>query len=662
MKKCALLFAVILLFTGFAGAQSYESDSATRRIQKKSPVSGSGPYTDVITLNACSPDLRSIYIERYNSGRKKLFKQQRFSVNVNRSTSFRIININPLRYGFKINNQLVTQFFDAQEVVSQAALRDTSIVPASSIEALVIFDLKKVATADNKMMTLARSRKEIGENKAIFDSLVDEWNKVVNYASRMNLKYDKEGRIFSDSGRKFDSIKLDSLNQRITELEELYFKQSRKMAVLFKDYEPLFKEYDNVSVLNNTVIVCDNYKEIPGLKTTAASIKGIAANTIEKIKEIEGKEKGKESESPNLNADVFVDEQYSNVQKIYEGKIAQLSEKEQFVLIASMEIGRLLQNKLIEYSRFLNQLKDFDCINDTEGDIKKKNVEATNVFQFIQDVCVNLNTYINQYQLSNTVFDSVVFRVNNNYRTLLNVLNALDKINKSTEVVYTLPFNNNLGNADKIRYTVSRFDLNTKGKEPDVQPYDIWLKGGLKVDFSVAILASGISNFTYNKLALYDSAGTRTLGDTIALTKVDAGRYSFAFGGMVNLLWRTGTCWFTPGFSVGVAYGTNQNLQVLSSLSLQFGKTERLIVHFGFSGGPANYLDLSQYSLVDKKTDQGLADDLYKIRGSMENTKIAYHQRFVFKPFFGISYNLSKRNPLNAVGNLTKAYDGSFPQ
>jgi hypothetical protein len=132
---------------------------------------------------------------------------------------------------------------------------------------------------------------------------------------------------------------------------------------------------------------------------------------------------------------------------------------------------------------------------------------------------------------------------------------------------------------------------------------------------------------------------------------------------MVNVMLRTGASWITPGASIGIAYGsaTNSKLQFLGALSLQFGKSERIIAHFGVVAGEAQRLDLSQLS-YNPKTD--ILDDgkTYKVKGDFSTTPIPTTFNFCFRPFFGISYSLSKKNALNAVGNSADNYNNAFPK
>ena len=151
--------------------------------------------------------------------------------------------------------------------------------------------------------------------------------------------------------------------------------------------------------------------------------------------------------------------------------------------------------------------------------------------------------------------------------------------------------------------------------------------------------------------------------DSFLIKKQGGGKYNFAFGGMVNVMLRSGASWITPGASIGVAYGsaTNSKLQFLGALSLQFGKSERIIAHFGVVAGEANRLDVSQLTYNPSK-DVTENDNTYKVKGDFSTTPIPTAPKFLFRPFFGISYSLSKKNALNAVGSQADNYNNAYPK
>ncbi|MEI6950561.1 hypothetical protein V9K67_25480 [Paraflavisolibacter sp. H34] len=189
----------------------------------------------------------------------------------------------------------------------------------------------------------------------------------------------------------------------------------------------------------------------------------------------------------------------------------------------------------------------------------------------------------------------------------------------------------------------------------------------MKVDFSIGFFGTRLTDNLYNKVLLDTSGGI----DLIRVTRQDDGKTNFAFGGMVNVIPRNGTAWVNVGGSIGVAYSGNQKLQVLTGLSLHFGKTERLIVHGGFGFGTIKHLDVSasNFEFFDRELKQyprekldeiDEEDRVYMLRSpeiKFNTFTIPTVDKFVARPFIGISYNLSKKHALQAVsgtpGNST---------
>lgn len=145
--------------------------------------------------------------------------------------------------------------------------------------------------------------------------------------------------------------------------------------------------------------------------------------------------------------------------------------------------------------------------------------------------------------------------------------------------------------------------------------------------------------------------------DSIHINRQKSGKADFAFGGMVNIIPRNGKRWLNSGFSVGVAYASNKSLQFLTGLSVHLGKTERIILHGGVTFGRVNRIDESASMFSPRGDDFALKSKDVKFA----TYNIPYYQKFEARGFFGISYNLSKKNALQAVsGSGLSTYNSSL--
>lgn len=702
MKSIIVCILLVLTSSVFSQDSTYFNK---RRLQ-----------TDVFVLSACSPNLISIQRGINNPDKKVNIPLEKLSINVNSFSAFKIENINPLRYQFYINNQSVSQFFDVSDVITGNFIKDTASLQINDIELLQFF--KPESVSNTKRTAIDESKAKIKLYQDTLQILNNQLYDIVQKSKEKNLLYDAT----VDSLKSGNKTEEKKYNDYIDSIDRAYAKQyykleseldilGSKLADGNNNAGQLFQDIKRIGEDTNFAAKVGN---IPSLLSNEASRTDSNMSQVDKLlnllpsilsdlgsqnpsKYIFTQEKRK-NDSSNTSYNILLDqikivkifapnkafiidelklltgnplERRSEIYKIQEfATDTKIKIAESFVIFASLEIGKLLQSTIVNCSRFQNQISNETCIKDRLSEINVNLQKDNTVYAYIQDICADLNVLINYLELSNHVFDSTVKNINDNYKMLLKFIKTLDFLDKNNTKEYTLPSSANLKNIDLIRYTVERKDKLTGRVES--YPYDIWIKGGIKVDFSVAILASQLTDNIFNKNALFttpvfDSSSGSYLSnqrtDSFYMQKANSGKYNFAFGGMVNLMWRTGSSWVTPGISLGIAYGveTNSKLQFLGAASLQFGKTERLIFHFGIVAGQEQRLDLSQLN-YDPRTDLSNEGNTIKVKGDFSTMTAPYNYKFAFKPFFGVSYNLSKKNALNAVGKNADNFNNAFPK
>ncbi|MBF4518208.1 hypothetical protein IRZ71_17730 [Flavobacterium sp. ANB] len=189
--------------------------------------------------------------------------------------------------------------------------------------------------------------------------------------------------------------------------------------------------------------------------------------------------------------------------------------------------------------------------------------------------------------------------------------------------VYNLPIDVQGKNIDVIEFKLRRFDKETKDEDLDFAstPYNIWIKGGLKIDVSAGIFFTSLYDEEYDKRD--DPA---TAGNKIIMLK-NSGDYDMAFGSTINTYIRMNS-WIVPILNFGAVITQNEKLQVLLGGGVILGKQERIIFSAGISMGK-----------VDRIADG------YQVGGSYnlgDSGNIPTQSQFKFGNFFGITYNLSK--------------------
>ena len=201
--------------------------------------------------------------------------------------------------------------------------------------------------------------------------------------------------------------------------------------------------------------------------------------------------------------------------------------------------------------------------------------------------------------------------------------NIIDKFYNIDLDCYTLPIDIQGQNIDAIEFKLQRFDKETKEEDVNFasKPYNIWIKGGLKIDVSAGIFFSSV----YDRE--FDTKDDLTVPGNKIITLKNRGDYDFAFGSTVNTYIRMNS-WIVPSINFGAALTANQKFQFLLGVGAILGKQERIIFTTGLAMGK-----------VERIADSYNVGDSYNLGDS---GTIPTQTQFKFGHFFGITYNLSK--------------------
>jgi len=629
--------------------------------------------TDVFILNTCDPlqiSLRRKYDDDSLSfiPKKRTRKLEVFS---NRLNSFKIEGINPLRYKYYINSEAVTQFMDVSTQISQfnSFLREGYFISPFDINVPQIF--KEEIERSNQRATLDPIKKEIDNLKDTLLKYKAALIKIMDQYPLPILKYDanyapipytaEEQKIVAESDKKSQQARAD-FNKWESKLNDLLVAYERQVMTLpisnsslsiLKDYNskniPTYKNSRMVYNIEKSMqefsyeydILNSDFRRIDSLlyvlknnryRVSRENVEDTLSYVLQKYGYTIALDRysiGQSGSTSLVNIKEFL------IKKRYQVF-------EEFVLGTATKIGILLQTYFRDISQKTNSLKMQNCL-DVENIYKFKIVkdELSEVFDFVQKTSAEFQILVSYLDIDNKIYSGIAKSINTNYYLLLNYLKNMDLIEENNTVEFTLPSATNLKNIDLVRYKIDREDKITGSKQSYV--YDFWLRGGLKVDFSFGIFASGLIDNEFQKYQ-FDNNGTLT--DSIEVKRQNSGGYNFGFGGMVNITPRLGTSWVTPGLSFGVIYSTNQKLQFVPSLALHMGKTERLVLHAGLAMGFVKSIDLSQHTwrVVENNS-------IFRVKADVNQFSVPYVDKFMIKPVFGLTYNLSKKNALQAVSD-----------
>ena len=193
---------------------------------------------------------------------------------------------------------------------------------------------------------------------------------------------------------------------------------------------------------------------------------------------------------------------------------------------------------------------------------------------------------------------------------------------------YLLPLDVNGKNIDIVEVTVERYDKTAANPTPDKYVYNIWIKGGLKIDISGGVFISSLFDKEYTtKDNVVDVNGKSETQKFIY--EKNNGAFDYGFGSTINVSLRGGS-WIRPALNFGALFTTNQKFQIITGIGLILGKEERIIIHGGLAMGSVNTISDNYKS--DGSTSYNLGTS-----GDVPTTN-----KFSFGHFFGITYNFGK--------------------
>lgn len=293
---------------------------------------------------------------------------------------------------------------------------------------------------------------------------------------------------------------------------------------------------------------------------------------------------------------------------------------DQITLVENIEYVTARAKVDIASFKLKNSL-DIEELNDLQTKYYNTYIEyVLNRKEIIKSITKLKKTTPNQIIDNQKVIDKL-------FEEMIPIVNQILSAETST---YLLPIDTNGDNIDYIEVTLQRTDKTNNVSQQYI--YKLWIRGGVKIDFSGGGFITSIFDNNYVLTNALDDMGMPNGKQTIL--KQDAGDYDFGFGATVNLSLRGGS-WVKPSFNVGALFTSNQKFQLLTGLGLIVGKNERFIINFGLSMGRVSVLQ--DNFIADNQTQYDLGTD----------GNIPLVDKFEFGHFFGITYNFNKPKSQN---------------
>ncbi|HTF27196.1 MAG TPA: hypothetical protein VK625_00050, partial [Flavitalea sp.] len=539
----------LMLISVISNAQSnvfIEVDSAMNREGRFN--------TKLFVLNTCDP---SYIVFKKNSSQGSLntdFRNGKLLVKSNQMTSFKIEAINPLRFKYYINSEAITQFVEPENKSAQLGniLKDGIFMSPYDITVPQIF--KEDIEKNNQRILLTQHEIKINAVKDSLSKYRNEYRVEVWNNPFPMVKYNEKQEpvpFTDDENKEFAKVEVKLKPSRLN-----LQKWDDKLNDLLKEYE---KQIMTLPINSNELSILRVYKNKTedyffadsSIKSIENDIKTFASkydDLNEDFKKVDSlfflsryRHYGRYGELDSMLSSILRNYGYANSNLIGSDNSYTISVDlkeflikkryqvfEEFVLDIATKIGILLQSNFREISQLTNSLKFQTCLLDSQIElISDKKKEVSLVFDFVQKTSAEFQILVNYLDIDNKIYSNIAKSINTNYYLLLNYIKNLDFLEKNNTIEFTLPLSTNLRNMDLVRYQVDREDKLTGGKQSYV--YDIWLKGGFKVDFSFGIFASGLIDNEYQK---YQS---EISPDSVQINRQRSGNYNFGFGGMVNI-------------------------------------------------------------------------------------------------------------------------------
>jgi len=249
-------------------------------------------------------------------------------------------------------------------------------------------------------------------------------------------------------------------------------------------------------------------------------------------------------------------------------------------------------------------------------------------------------TNIISSKASNIKEDSFIKDYNKKLKKLDEKMQEIkSKLNKMESLKfhnYLLPLDFNGMNIDIVQIKLKRHHkLDKDHKVDEFEPYQIWIKGGLKIDVSAGAFITSLVDGKYTISTKTSSDGQ----DYQTITQDNPGRFQYGFGSTLNVSPRLGLSWIKPSINLGVLFTSEQKFQFLAGLGVALGKNQRIVFQGGLSMGAITSI------ANDFKAD---GESRYNLG---EATAPPTQEKFKFGHFFAVTYNFGKTKSQNDKKN-----------
>ncbi|SFC25903.1 hypothetical protein SAMN05421780_10446 [Flexibacter flexilis DSM 6793] len=580
MKKALLLLVCLLgTHTLVLGQGKFDIDSFN--IQ-----------TQVFILNLGTPHSKSLIAKpmyRLPRGEGK----HGLKANSNQPIAFQLVNGNPLKYRYKLDYTFINLFSDPQQ---------STAIDSVFFKTAKLPEVHKTVKSTTKTYLSLKNTQQYNLIIRLIDSLTKE-NALLSTKSLVSFKLD---------------------TSKLRKVEKISQKQAVERVVQSEHYKTKYKELQlqSFKYQKNKDLICRNiidfvdsqycFIDISKLNTTyKKEIELFSVN----MKHIDNMKNVRQYAEENIEKNVLkllrlmldtndIIQDYHSISAVFLQKSINLRYK------MDVHLTALAQEDYLDSTQEANIM----------GIASQIKILLNDLHELDQVVIKYPSMLPRYYEYRKQLIDNIDY--------IREKILFIHSIQKNT---YLLPIDVNGKNIDALRIKLRRYRKDTDATTPlDEYSYTIWLKGGLKFDFSAGVFISSLVDKEYS---LQKDTDTNNSNNMI-IKQAKKGNFDFGFGTMLNMSLRTAG-WIKPSFNVGLLLKTQQKFQMLVGGGAIFGKEERLVLHAGLAVGQVAVLD-NGYE-VNSSYNLGTA------------TKPPTTDKFMIGSFFGITYSLTKPKIQNPI-------------
>lgn len=592
---------IFLLFTFF---DVFVYQSFAQSISPSITQADSSIKTEVFWIDLCTPGERTSVI--HSGGRSK-----KFEISWKHNLAFGIRNINQYKFDYTINSIPFSAFVD-----TNYNFKSNSLNAQFNSSINNFYQLQQYQNSFQNKKAIAHYLNSLDSIKTLNDTMFRRMDDAYYIIDNTKGNTAKDKAIKDKQQQK--------INQYSRNVKDNYANYDR-IAQKLKDIAVLFdiKEQARAlkGILNKLSDIESNCKKVNMIWNDSQSIYQLQ-NSIDTFLNPKQFRKASSKYSNMISSDLKVN--YNDPYSITNANINKIGT---FYYQATIITSHCLDKFQLLYDSLDNVLSHIQCLNNiySLGEDKGTILRKTAIFNDVHEAFLDLKNFYTYYEMDIPYLSYFNVQMDNLQQALFKNFTNISKI-LTFKDIYIVPSSSNMNNVDQINITLNITDRNTNKSQS--YDYDIFLKGGLKFDFSAGFFGTALKNNTYTSTFILDSQNKPT--DNKVIRSVNNGSMDVGFGAMVNITLRPGASWLAPGVSFGLNLSTQPSFQFLSAATLSIGKRERILIHAGLASGFVKRID-------------GL-----ELNTSLPSEKVGdvvpTVDRFLIKPFVGITYNLSKNN------------------